>query len=91
MLLDERFRRRPVGLVSGETSEVAQPLLGDLFYLRRALTPFAELRTGPVPELLKRPLAVLALADIGTLTDAEETEIEEWTVRGGIAGSPRRS
>ena len=84
VLLDERFRRRPVGLVSGETAELAQPLLGDLFYLQRALIPFSELRTGPVTELLKRPLAVLVLADIGTLTDAEAAAIEEWTVRGGI-------
>ena len=84
VLLDERFRRRPVGLVSGETVELAQPLLGDLFYLERALSPFAEVRKGSLSEMMARPLAVLILADIGTLTDAEASEIEEWTVRGGL-------
>ncbi|MCE9524108.1 MAG: BatA domain-containing protein, partial [Alphaproteobacteria bacterium] len=42
-LIDERWRRRPVGLVSGETVDTAQPLLSDLFYLDRALQPYAEL------------------------------------------------
>ena len=84
MVLDERFRRRPVGLVSGETVDLAQPLLSDLYYLERAFSPFAEVRTGSVTELLQRELAVLALSDIGTLTDAEATTVEEWIVRGGL-------
>ncbi len=84
MLLDERFRRRPVGLVSGQTADVAQPLLSDLFYLERAFTPFAEVRKGIISQLLQRELAVLVLSDIGTLTEAESTVVEEWIVRGGL-------
>ncbi len=92
VLLDERYRRRPVGLVSGETAELAQPLLGDLFYLDRALAPFAELRRGTILELLKRELAVLVLADIGAFTGAEASGLEEWVTRGGVLlrfGGPR--
>jgi hypothetical protein len=83
-LVDERFRRRPVGIVSGDRTEVDQPLLGDSFYVTRALEPFAELREGTVDELLERELAVLVLADIGTLTRTEQSRLSEWTANGGI-------
>jgi len=84
VLLDERFRRRPVGLVSGDTLEVAQPLLGDLYYLERALEPFAEVRSGSIDDLLGRDLAVLVLADIGTLTESETAVLDDWVGRGGV-------
>ena len=41
-LMDERWRRRPVGIASGEASEAAQPLLSDVYYLTRALEPFND-------------------------------------------------
>lgn len=83
-LVDERFRRRPVGIASGDRTEVDQPLLGDSFYVNRALEPFAELREGTIDELLERELAVLILADIGTLTRTEQSQLTEWIEDGGI-------
>ncbi|NKB48119.1 MAG: DUF4159 domain-containing protein [Alphaproteobacteria bacterium] len=83
-LVDERFRRRPVGIASGDRTEVNQPLLGDSFYVNRALEPFAELREGTVDELLERELAVLVLADIGTLTRTEQTRLTDWIEGGGV-------
>ena len=50
-LLDERWRRRPVGLYSGNTLEASQPLLSSIFYLDRALNPFSDVRRGTVAEL----------------------------------------
>lgn len=47
VLLDERWRRRPVGLVSGRPEGENQPLLSDLYYLERALSPSA--RSGAAP------------------------------------------
>ncbi|MGH7249157.1 MAG: BatA domain-containing protein, partial [Pseudomonadota bacterium] len=43
-LLDERWRRRRIGLVSGETADIAQPLLAPSYYLTKALSPFADIR-----------------------------------------------
>ena len=83
-LVDERFRRRPVGTASGDRTEVDQPLLGDSFYVNRALEPYAELRDGTIEELLARELAVLVLADIGTLTQTEQTHLSEWIEAGGV-------
>ena len=64
VLIDERWRRRPVGLVSAASTEADQPLLSELYYLERALSPFSEVRKGELRELLARPLAVLVLADV---------------------------
>src|SRR6202008_3001188 len=46
VLLDERWRRRPVGLLAGDAVSAAAPLIGELFYLQRALGPFTEVRQG---------------------------------------------
>ena len=43
-LLDKRWRRRTIGIVSGASVETAQPLLASTFYLSRALGPFADVR-----------------------------------------------
>ena len=43
-LLDKRWRRRTVGVVSGSTADRSQPLIGATYYLSRALNPFADVR-----------------------------------------------
>ena len=80
-LLDENDRRRPVGLISGNASDT--PLMGSLFYLRRALAPGAELREGTLDTLLSRPLSILIAPD-GTLGSPDARhKVEEWVRRGG--------
>jgi hypothetical protein len=83
-LLDDRWRRRPVGLVTGGAVETRQPLLGDLFYLERALGPYAELRSAPVTELLQREIAVVVLADVAQVVASESRQLEQWIERGGV-------
>jgi hypothetical protein len=83
-LSDERWRRRPVGLVSGSPETADQPLLGDLYYLDRALAPFAEIRRGTVRELLRREIALIALADLDQLSPDEVSSLETWIGRGGV-------
>ena len=43
-LLDKRWRRRTVGIVSGSAADRSQPLIGASYYLQRALNPFADVR-----------------------------------------------
>ncbi len=90
-LLDDRWRRRPVGLVSGGAADLAQPLLGPLYYVRRALSPYAEIRsakndpdTSTISALLREPLALLILADVGKLVGSDEALVNKWVERGGI-------
>lgn len=83
-LIDERWRRRPVGLVSGDTAEAEQPLLSSIYFLKRALVPFAEIRQGTVSELLKREIAVVILADVGKLLDSDRQSLDAWMTKGGV-------
>ena len=83
-LLDERWRRRPVGLYAADSSEAQRPLVGELFFLERALAPFTELRHGSIQELLSRDLSVLVLADVGRLTGEESAAVENWMNEGGL-------
>ena len=84
VLVDERWRRRPVGLVTDTARRVDQPLLDDIFYLERALDPFTEVRTGSVQELLRRELALLVLADPGRISGADRRLIQNWMGEGGL-------
>ncbi len=83
VLLDERFRRRPVGLLAGVDESADAPLIGDLFYLLRGLDPFVELRRGGLDQILARPLAVLVLADRPLAEGAEQERLRQWVERGG--------
>ncbi len=80
-LLDEGDRRRPIGLLGAAGADI--PLLGSLFYLRRALAPISELREGTPEQLLSRQLSVLIAPD-GTLEAAtDRARIAAWVRHGG--------
>jgi hypothetical protein len=83
LLVDERWRRRPIG-IAANPSPSNQPLLSDTFYVERALEPFAEIRRGPADELLKRELAVLVYSDAGPDSPAEEETVSKWVDGGGV-------
>jgi hypothetical protein len=83
VLLDERWRRRPVGIASTAPVDSAQPLLSDTFYIERALAPFAEVRRGGIADLLKRELSVMVLPDSTTPDPDEREQIRRWIEAGG--------
>ena len=84
VLMDEKWRRRPVGLVAEAAGEGNQPLLSEIFYLERAMKPFAEIRKGPTAALLARRLAVLVLADVGRIVGGEHDALKNWVEAGGV-------
>ena len=84
MLLDERWRRRPVGLLTADMTSADAPLTGQLYYLRRALAPSAELRDGDLSSLLRGELSVLVLADRVLTPGPELTALTDWIEKGGL-------
>lgn len=82
VLLDEHWRRRPVGLVAGSGAE--QPLLGATFYLEKALQPFADIRKGSIDALITQGVAMLVLADIANLPQEQQTQLTAWMEAGGV-------
>ena len=90
-LLDKRWRRRAIGIVSGSTSDTAQPLLASTFYLTRALAPFADVRLGDrgspqqaITQFLDQKLPMIVLADVGTLSPEIRERINAWIAQGGV-------
>ncbi len=83
-LMDERWRRRPVGVASGGLTEGSQPLLSEDYYLTRALEPFSDVRTAKVNELIEEQLSIIVLADIGKLAPSEVDRLGRWIQGGGV-------
>lgn len=89
-VLDENSRRRRVGLIAQSEADRAQPLLSPLYYIRRALEPFADLveptsadLNEAVPQLLQQKPAMIVMADVGTLPDAAHQALVKWLEGGG--------
>src|SRR5207237_10222799 len=83
LLVDERWRRRPVGIAAAPNT-AGQPLLSENYYLERALGPFTEVRRGSASDLLRREIAVLVYAEAGPDSPAEEAAIKKWVEGGGL-------
>ncbi|MBS9478561.1 DUF4159 domain-containing protein [Ancylobacter sp. VKM B-3255] len=90
-LLDKRWRRRAVGLVSGANADQRQPLLAPSYYLSRALAPFADVRTAEgagtseaVDRFINDKLPVIILSDIGTLPPETHDRLARWIEGGGV-------
>ena len=83
-LLDIGARRRSVGLVSAGNQESEQPLLSDIYYLERALSPYAELHKGTIDEALSHHVSVLVLADIGRLAGTDRDRAAKFVGDGGV-------
>jgi hypothetical protein len=89
-LLDKRWRRRSIGVVTGSTADTAQPLLASTYYLTRALGPFADVRLADrgspaqaVNQFIEQRLPMLILADVGNVTEARD-RLVRWLEDGGV-------
>ncbi|MES0880771.1 DUF4159 domain-containing protein [Roseibium sp. SCP14] len=89
-LVDDSWRRRTVGLISGQSGDLDQPLLSPVYYLERALAPFSDIRRprdsdidAAVPSLIDQGISVLVLADVGRLPDSTSETLREWIENGG--------
>jgi len=90
-LLDKRWRRRSIGVITGSTADTAQPLLASTFYLSRALNPFADIRLAErgspaeaVRQFLAQNLPMLILADVGNVAGEARERLAKWVDDGGV-------
>ena len=83
VLIDERFRRRPVGVIQTGQPHSAQTLLNESDYVGQALGPYVDLHQGTIDELLKRKLAVVVMADSAPVGSAQSRNIDTWVREGG--------
>ena len=90
-LLDKRWRRRTIGVITGATADTAQPLLASTFYLSRALGPFADVRLGErtspsdaITRFLDQNVPMLILADVGNVVGDARERLTKWIEDGGV-------
>ena len=89
-VLDENAKRRRVGLLSQSEADRAQPLLSPLYYISRALQPFADLvepasqdLAEAIPQLLEQKPAMIVMADVGTIPETARAQLIDWVNDGG--------
>ena len=90
-LLDDRWRRKRVGLVTGESRDITQPLLSPLYYVERAIAPFAELNRQQAPtmaesvdQMIKTRVGMIIMTDVGQLGERTRDDISSWIDKGGV-------
>ncbi len=89
-LIDDNSRRRRVALLAAAEPDQAQPLLSPLYYIRRAIQPFADIvepksvdLDEAVPEMIAQNPAIIVLADVGTMPQAAHDALAKWVEGGG--------
>ncbi len=89
-LLDDNQNRRRVGVLTGESSDNAQPFVSSAYFLRRALEPFADIREAskgapnPIQRLIEDQCSVIILADSGALTGDALQQLTDFVDKGGM-------
>lgn len=83
-LTDDSLRRREVALIAGREDREGLELLSPLHYLEQALIPSADILDGALIDVLPANPDVIVLADVATLSGAEQSELLEWAENGGL-------
>lgn len=83
-LTDDGLRRREVALIAGRDDREGLELLSPLHYLEQALVPTADLLDGALMDILPANPDVIILADVATLSEAEQEALAEWIEEGGM-------
>jgi hypothetical protein len=84
VLLDERWRRRPIGLLTSSPLDSGPSLLNELYFIDRAVAPFGEVRQGDVSSLLDGGNAVTIIPDGQSLDTTDRTRLDGWIRDGGL-------
>ncbi|AYD01699.1 DUF4159 domain-containing protein [Neorhizobium sp. NCHU2750] len=90
-LLDDGFKRRRVALISGDSGSDFQPLLQPLYYIDRALSPYADViqpntanLAVSIPQILENNPSAIIMADVGRLPAETYEPLQKWIDRGGM-------
>ena len=83
VLTDAGLQRRKVAFYSVQQIQEGPQLVAPLFYLRKALSPSAEVIEASLNDLLQAAPDVLVFADVAGLGRAETERVLEWVNKGG--------
>ncbi len=80
----DTVQRRKVAIISPSDQQEGADLTSDVFYLRKALVPTAEVIETDLKTTLLASPDVLILVDVGKLSENETRDVTEWVANGGL-------
>lgn len=83
LLMDERWRLRPVGVIEAPQSLSGQDLLREDNYVFQALNPHADVTIGGADDILSEDQSVIVMPDSASLSEGEEETLRQWVENGG--------
>ena len=90
-LLDAGTKWSRVAIFSGTERDRDQPLLGPLYYVRKAMAPYSEVvehqtsnLADGVERMLKRRPSMMILTDVGTIPEGTAENLRKWVQAGGV-------
>ncbi len=83
-LMDQSDRRFPVGLLTTSGQVDNKSLLGEHYYLQRALGLFTDVRYGSLKQLLSRGLSTIIITDNEAIPLSDEEALTKWIDNGGL-------
>lgn len=83
-LADDGLRQREVALIAGREGREGLELLSPLHYLHKAFEPTADILDGALLDILPANPDVIVLADVATVSLAEQQALLDWIEKGGL-------
>lgn len=84
LLMDERWRLRPVGIFEAVGDQGAQSLLREDNYIATALEEYADVEVGTIEDIMeRREQSIIILPDSVTLSTEQRDRLENWIEEGG--------
>lgn len=83
-LTDSRFQQHPAGIIADAARGSSDGVLGEVYYLRRALEAGGEVSIDTAEALLEKSLSVIVWADSAAPTAVERAKLLAWVEQGGF-------
>lgn len=83
LLLDERWQRRAVGLVSDRFAPDMRSLQSEVFFIERALSPYVDMQQGKISDLAGDQVSILILPDGAAVFESDRRAIHAFVDGGG--------
>jgi len=83
-LMDDRWKRKSVGLVASNQQVDTPSLLSEQHYLEKAFLPFYDILQDDLESLVRQSPSFIALGDVAALSARQSSQVEKWVRDGGI-------
>lgn len=83
-LLDASWEHHKVGVTGDDAELDRRSLLSEIYYIDRALKPYADLRIAALDQLLEEKLPVIFITDTAEISEELQPKIKDWLEHGGV-------